>query len=115
MRHQRHDKRKQKRYCLEDSCRLDGPVKGYCRMHYLARWREMRDQKKTRAEKKLDDFVNRLAERYPKDYLKKIKEGLEDDEKFAQTIQELDLDPDKEAHETEREFIERLERKVKVD
>lgn len=107
--------RGRKKFCLEAGCSQDGCIKGYCRLHYLVRWREIQGAKKLRAERRLDDFVNRLAEKYPKDYLKKIKEGLEDDGKFAQTMQDLDMEADKENAETEREFIERFGRKVKLE
>lgn len=104
-----------KRFCLGDSCHLQGTIKGYCRMHYISHWREIRDKKNQRAEKRLDDFVNRLAEKYPKDYLQKIKEGLEDEDKFTKTVQEVEAEPDKENIETEREFLERFERKIKIE
>lgn len=103
-----------KRFCLEDGCQLQSSVKGYCRKHYIARWHDLKNEKNQRAERRLDDFVNRLAEKYPKDYLKKLKEGLESEDKFAQAIQDLDVEPEpKESTETEREFLERFERKIK--
>ncbi|MBI1860229.1 MAG: hypothetical protein HYR96_04845 [Deltaproteobacteria bacterium] len=112
-------KAKRKKFCLHDGCNQPGQTKGYCRTHYFAHWKEIKTMGQAKAEKRLDDFVNRLAEKYPKDYMQKIKEGLEDEEKFTQVVGELETEADPEANkestETEREYLERLERKIKVE
>ena len=108
-------KEKKTRYCIGDSCASPATVKGYCRFHYLVYWRDIRLIGQEKAEKKLDDFVNRLAEKYPKDYLKKIKEGIEDENKFTKVVGELDLETTKDDPETEREFVENFGRKVKPE
>ena len=48
-----------------------------------------------------------------KDFLEKIKEGLEDENKFKQSVQELDLETDGEEKETDDEFLEKFLRVVK--
>jgi len=66
-----------------------------------------------KAERRLNAYVERLAKKYPKDYLEKIKEGLENDEKFKKTVEELDLE-DSEHPETEREYLEKFIRNAKI-
>lgn len=108
-------KKAKARFCLEDGCRANGTIRGHCRLHYLSNWKANKLLQAHRAEKKLDDFVNRLAEKYPKDYLERLKEGLEDEEKMERVVSELDVDTNKENKETEREFLENFERKVKIE
>lgn len=103
------------KFCVEDGCSALGVVKAHCRIHYLMRWKELKANSNVKAEKRLDDFVNRLAEKYPRDYLQRLKDGLEDDEKLTQVVSELETEPDKENTETEREFLENFERKVKIE
>jgi hypothetical protein len=44
--------------------------------------------------------------------LERIKEGLEDEEKFKASVAELDLESEEDS-ETEREFLEKFLRSVK--
>jgi len=54
------------------------------------------------------------VKKYPEEYLEKIKKALESEEKFQETIEELDLDVSADNPETEREFLEKLVRNLKV-
>jgi hypothetical protein len=98
--------------CSIKACKKPAVSQGYCRLHYFAHWREMKEDEKTRAERRLNAYVDRLAKRYPDDYLEKIKEGIEDEEAFKKTIEQLDIEGDSE-EETEREFLEKFSRTVK--
>lgn len=100
--------------CVAEGCRSPSSVKGHCRLHYLTYWKEIRANARAKAEKRLDAFVNRLAERYPKDHLEKLKEGLSDETKLNEVMTELESDVEP-GSETEREFIEILGRKLKLE
>jgi hypothetical protein len=105
---------KDKKYCVETGCRQMAASSGYCRLHYLANHSTIKLSQKIKAEKRLNAFVDRLAKKYPKDYLEKLKEGLEDENKFKETVQELDMEPaGGENPETDKEFLEKFMRIIK--
>ncbi len=101
-----------KKHCSQDECKLEAVNSGFCRLHYLANWKRMRLNEHIKAERRLNAYVDRLAKKYPEDYMARLKETLEDDDKFKQAVQELELENENEG-ETEREFIEKFERNVK--
>jgi len=101
------------KYCSQPECREKASSQGFCRLHYIANWKELKADKKNRAEKRLNAYVDRLAKKYPSDYMERIKEGLEDEEKFKASVAELDLESDEENSETEREFLEKFLRTMK--
>ena len=68
-------KEKSKKLCAHSRCRAQASADGYCRLHYLANWRHIKLNEKIKAEKRLNAFVDRIAKKYPKDFLEKIKEG----------------------------------------
>jgi hypothetical protein len=102
--------------CEAKGCRKPGISQGYCRLHYFSHWREIKENEKVKAERRLNAYVDRLAKRYPDDYLEKIKEGIEDEDAFKKTMEQLALDPvQEEESETEREYLEKLVRTNKID
>ena len=100
-----------KRYCMHDECKEEAVSHGYCRLHYIANHRTIRLSEQIKAERRLNAYVDRLSKRYPGEVLDRIKEGIESEDKFKESVQELDLDSDPEPTETEREFLERFDRK----
>ncbi len=66
-----------------------------------------------KAEKRLNAYVEKLAKKYPSDWMEKIKEGVEDESKFKQTVQELDVEVQQEEPDTDNEFLEKFMRTVK--
>lgn len=98
-----------KKKCAHKKCKRDADQSNYCRLHYLQNWRKIRLNERIKAERRLNSYIDHLAKRYPKDFLEVIKEGIEDLDKFRQTLAELDEGSDS---ETEREFLERFSRKL---
>jgi hypothetical protein len=103
-----------KKFCIQADCSEQAVSHGYCRLHYIANWKHIKFNNKVKAERRLNAYVDRIAKKYPKDYMEKIKEGLESDEKFKKTWEELDLDSPDESSETEREFLEKFVGKLKI-
>lgn len=103
------------KYCAEDGCKLTAAQEGYCRLHYIKNFRDLKNAHQKRAERRLNAYVDRLAKKYPNDYLERIKEGIENEEKFKRTMEELELDEEGNENETEREYLERLTNKLKLD
>ena len=61
-------KKPKKVKCEIRGCKQQGITNGMCRLHYLAKWKENQAEKKARAERRLNAYVDRLAQRYPDDY-----------------------------------------------
>ena len=102
-----------KKFCLQADCKSEAVSHGYCRLHYIANWKHIRFNDQVKAERRLNAYVDRISKKYPKDYLDRIKEGLENEDKFKQTMEELELESGEETTETEREYLEKFVRSVK--
>jgi len=114
-----HPKAKAKiKQCMYSRCKKEAVTEGYCRLHFIAAWKTIQLNKRIKAEKKLNAYVEQLAKKYPNDYMEKIKESLENDDEFKKTMGELkgesdtDTDPD---DTPEGEFLEKFTRKLKID
>ena len=107
--------RAKKKFCVQSDCKQEPVSHGYCRLHYIANYRHIKFNNHVKAERRLNAYVDRLQKKYPKDYLDRIKEGLESEDKFKETIQELELDGNSEPVETEREYLEKFLRALKGD
>ncbi len=99
--------------CGQRGCKMPGSSEGYCRLHYLANWKHIKFNDQVKAERRLNAYVDRMSKRYPKDYMEKIKEGLEDPEKFQQMVDELEVEVGKSEPETDNEFLEKFMRVIK--
>lgn len=109
-------KAKKPKKCSTRGCKNPGVSNGLCRLHYLLGYKDRKADEKSRAERRLNAYVDRLAKRYPDEYLEKIKEGIENEDAFKKTIEQLELDKDHDEHpETEREYLEKLVRGVKPE
>ena len=106
-------KARAKKKCAERGCKSQSVSEGYCRLHYLANWKHIKFNEQVKAERRLNAYIDRLSKRYPKDYMEKIKEGLEDPEKFQQMVDELEVEVGKSEPETDNEFLEKFMRVIK--
>ncbi len=102
-----------KKFCVQSGCKAVSVSEGYCRLHYLANWKHIKFNDKVKAERRLNAYVDRLAKKYPQDYLEIIREGLEDEGKFKKTMEELDLHVESDDPQTEEEFLEKFMRGIK--
>ena len=64
--------------CKETDCRNAATTKGHCRLHYLRHWKEIKEDEKKKAAKRLNSYVDRICQKHPKRYVKVIKEDLAD-------------------------------------
>ena len=49
------------RICKAEGCQNPQTTQGFCRLHYLSKWKEIREEKQKRAQKNLDRYVERMA------------------------------------------------------
>lgn len=104
---------KKETVCAQTGCKKEVNAHGYCRLHYISNWKHIRFKEKVKAERRLNAYVDRIAKKYPKDYLEKIKETLEDEKKFKEMVSELDIEIDMSPRETDDEFLAKFLRAVK--
>lgn len=99
--------------CSQSRCRGEAHTEGYCRLHYLANWKHIQLNKQLKAEARLNYFVDKLTKKYPDSYIEKIKEGVENEERFLAIAKELEVEAQDPPKETDSEFLERFLRVVK--
>lgn len=86
------------------------------RLKHIMQWKERQKKEKKKAETRLNRYIDGLVKKYPAGYIDKIKEGLESDTKFNETVQELDFELEASAEKsTDDEFLEKLSRDLKLD
>lgn len=103
---------KSERICAQSGCTSAPQTKGYCRLHYISNWKHIQFNNQVKAERRLNAYIDKVAKKYPKDYLEKIKEGLEDEGRFKEMAQELEIETQNE-EVTDNEFLEKFMRVVK--
>lgn len=64
------------RLCKEKECHNSRTTEGYCRLHYLRHWKQLRLEKRKKAADKLNRYVENLMKRNPKQYVEEIKKDL---------------------------------------
>ena len=107
------------RICREEGCHNAATTGGYCRLHYLKYWRHIRDDKRKKAAKKLDRYIESVVAKHPDRYMEVIKKDLRSpnfgrfvDEHFAgEEDDELDLE-EEEAYD---EDIDLLIKQLKIE
>jgi len=62
--------------CREESCQNAATTKGYCRLHYLCRWKDIKKKERERAAKKLNRYIESVMRKSPGRYMDVIKEDL---------------------------------------
>lgn len=64
------------RICKEPNCKDAATTQGYCRLHYLKNWKELKSEERRRATKRLNRYVESVVKRHPDRYVEVIKEDL---------------------------------------
>jgi hypothetical protein len=105
-------KKEKTKVCSVKSCKKPAVTHGYCRGCYIKNWKHIQFDKHVKAERRLNAYIDRLSKKYPKDYLEIIKQGLENEDTFKKTVEELNVDVE-EPSETDTEFLEKFMRALK--
>lgn len=51
-------------------------TEGYCRLHYLRSWKKVQAEKRKRAAKNLNRYVESILKRHPDKYIEEIKKDI---------------------------------------
>ncbi|MEI8346813.1 MAG: hypothetical protein WCG27_05070, partial [Pseudomonadota bacterium] len=92
--------------CWEKGC--DNPVTtlGYCRLHYIKNWSEIKKKYVILVDGKLQDMIQELLSKYPVKYIEEILNDMKDEKSFYNVLRELDIDSSEEDFEEVGEGIE---------
>ncbi len=98
------NRRRKSRHCLEDGCQETPLTDHYCRLHYIKNWQEIIDGRRAKARANLNKYVDTLAEKYPTDYIERIRDDLSNEKNFHNRLQELGFRKELEGSATDNPF-----------
>ena len=87
--------------CREVACEGLATALGYCRLHYIKNWKKIKRKEVILRERKLNQYIEELVNKYPEKYIEAIRQDLVCDKDFAKVIYDLDLDEGIDEFETE--------------
>lgn len=104
--------------CKESDCHNAATTAGYCRLHYLKNWKNIKSTEKRRAAKNLNAYIQSVCRKYPDRYMEVIKKDLRSPH-FDKYIEE-NFGYDDEAEDifnepTYEEEVERLIKELKIE
>lgn len=62
--------------CKEEGCHNAQTTGGYCRLHYLKHWKQLKAEATEKAAKRLNKYVDFMAKKNPDRYIDDIKKEL---------------------------------------
>ncbi|MBI4211597.1 MAG: hypothetical protein HY540_03070 [Deltaproteobacteria bacterium] len=65
------------RICKEKICKDQATTEGYCRLHFLKHWKTIRDDKKKKAAKKLNAYVDYMLRSNPDNVVEAIRSNIQ--------------------------------------
>ena len=78
--------------CREVACDQLATASGYCRVHYIKNWSQIKRKEVILKERKLDTFIEEIVTKYPEKYVEAIKTDLVNERSFAKVVADLELD-----------------------
>ena len=78
---------------------------GYCRLHYIRNWRQIKTREILLAEGKLNRFLEELVSKYPGKYLEAIRQDLSNPQEFSKVARDLELEESSDEFDAESDPI----------
>lgn len=78
-------------YCREPACESLATTTGYCRLHYIKNWHDIKRKEEIVREGKLREFLEDLAQNFPHELIKAVRRDLSSEEAFEAAVRDLDL------------------------
>lgn len=101
--------------CAEEGCDNIRTTQGYCRLHYIANFQEIKKKREILKEGRLQEFIEELISKYPAQYIEALVSDLDDEKDFIKALHSLniatgfeseDVDFDSAANDDEDDDIE---------
>jgi|SRR3989338_4651520 len=74
------------RICKEEGCSNAQTTVGFCRLHYLKNWKSIQQEKRKKAAKNLNRYVESILKQHPERYMDIIKKDIRS-KKFEEFIE----------------------------
>ena len=78
-----------KKLCEEPRCARERATGDFCRLHYLKNWKHVIEERRAKARDALNQYVERLSEQHPDDFMDILKSDLSDEEGFRNRLHNL--------------------------
>ena len=78
--------------CLERNCDAPASTKGFCRLHYISNWKNVKKREAILIDGKLQDFIEDLAKKYPLKSIELVLNDLSDEKSFFAALNEMDIE-----------------------
>lgn len=78
--------------CCERGCDNLAITIGYCRLHYIANWKDLQKKKQVLSEGKLGEMVEDLIRRFPIKFMEAIRDDLTEEKTFYTILKNLNID-----------------------
>ncbi len=105
------------RLCKIEGCKCSASTKGYCRLHYLRHWRDIKENERCGAARRLDKYIDSICRSNPDNFVEVIREDMNSDDFESRVEARLESESELESIEDPvfEEEIERLIRELKVE
>lgn len=103
--------------CKEEGCHNSQTTSGFCRLHYLKNWKNIKREQQERAAKKLNRYIEAICRKHPDKYIEVIKDEIktkkfkthDDSNEEMDDLYRLFNEP------TYEEEVERLIKELKIE
>jgi hypothetical protein len=75
--------------CKETGCSNQQTTAGFCRLHYLKNWKKIRSEKKRKAAKNLNKYIDNIMRTSPDRPVQGLKEQLRDEPSFERSLDDI--------------------------
>lgn len=62
--------------CKEEGCHNSQTTAGFCRLHYLKNWKNIKREQQEKAAKKLNRYIEAICRKHPDKYIEVIKDEI---------------------------------------
>lgn len=78
--------------CKEKGCHNAQTAGGFCRLHYLRNWKQIKEEAQEKAAKRLNRYIEAVCKEHPKKYVEVIKEDINNNKirKLDNASEEMD-------------------------
>ena len=107
--------------CVEPECKNTQTTKGYCRLHYLKNWKDLRERAQKKSADRLNKYVEGICKKFPERYMDAIRREIRNGKVEGGKESEEDVTGDvpRDLFETlgyqDDESLDRLISRIKID
>lgn len=103
--------------CKEKNCKDPQTTAGFCRMHYLRNWKQIKEKQKKKAVENLNKYIDHIMSKNPDGYVDAIREDLRNHGQLSRKADSYFADD--EYHDVMEEIgledVERIVDSLKID